>query len=98
MAIAIHTDLLAGREEHVHLAGRWALVEFLGQDDQLVRRVPSGRDDDENLLSLFMRGDRAAGRSQDLVRIGDARPAELLHQKGHFVALTYVSGGVAMVK
>ncbi len=33
-------DLLAGRQEHVHLAGRGALVDLLGQLDQLVGGVP----------------------------------------------------------
>ena len=33
-------DLLAGREEHVHLAGRRAVGDLLGQRDQFVGRVP----------------------------------------------------------
>ena len=78
-------DLLAGREEHVHLAGRGPLVDLLGQDDQLVGRVPPGRDDHQDLLAPLVGRDRPAGRGQDLLRIGDARPAELLHQEGHWL-------------
>ena len=83
MAIAIKrdADLLAGGQQHVHLAGRRPVGDLLGQRDQLVGRVPPRRDDHQHLLAPLVGLDRPPRRGQDLVRIGDARPAEFLHEQ-----------------
>ena len=73
-------DLLAGRQQHVHLAGGRILGDLLGQLDQLVGGMPAGRDDDQHLVAAVVSLDRAASRRQDLARIGQARPAEFLNQ------------------
>ncbi len=44
-------DLLAGGQEHVHLAGRRLLADLAGQRDQLVGGVAAGADDDDDLVA-----------------------------------------------
>ena len=51
MAIRADADLLAGGQEHVHLAGRGPLADLAGQVDQFVGGVAPGRDDHERPAS-----------------------------------------------
>ena len=76
-------DLLAGREQHVHLAGGRVFGDLLGQRDQFVGRVPAGRDDDQNLIAALMGLDRPPRRRQDLVGIRDAGPTKFLNEQRH---------------
>ena len=71
--------LFARGEEHVHLAGGRGLADLLGQLDQFVGLVAARADDDENLVPLRLRADGPARRRLDALRVGDARPAELLN-------------------
>ena len=56
-------DLLAGGEEHVHLAGRRAVADFIGKVDQMVGVVPHGADHHQHLVAgLLWRQHRATTR------------------------------------
>ena len=76
-----HAHLFAGGQEHVHLAGRRPVRDLPGQRDQLVGRVPPGRDHHQDLLTAMMSLDRPPRRRQNLVRVRNARPAEFLHKQ-----------------
>ena len=78
-----HAHLLAGGEEHVHLAGAGALGDLLGEIDKDVGLVPHGTDHDDDLVPRLVPGHRFARRRHDLLRVGHARPAELLDHQGH---------------
>ena len=76
-------DLFAGREQHVHLARRGALVDLLGKLDQFIGRVPARRDDHEHAIAGIASADRPASRRPNLDGIGHARPAEFLDHQAH---------------
>ena len=76
-------DLLAGGEQHVHLAGRGPVGDLAWPGRSARRSCARGRDDHEHLVALAGAPDRPAGRGEDLVGIGDAGAAELLDQERH---------------
>ncbi len=76
-------DLLAGGQQHVHLAGRRLLGDLAGQLDQVVGGVAAGADDDDDLVAGLLGADGLAGRRHDPLRRRHARPAELLHHEAH---------------
>ena len=78
-----HAHLLAGGEKHVHLAGAGALGDLLGEIDKDVGLVPHGTDHDDDLVAALVPGHRFARCRHDLLRVGDARSAELLDHQGH---------------
>ena len=57
IAIRAHADLLAGREQHVHLARVRALGDLVGQRDQLVGGLPARRDHHDHAVPLLPRCD-----------------------------------------
>ena len=57
------------------------LGDFLGEFDEFVGRVSARGDDDENLIALIARSDRASSRRENLIAVGDARAAEFLDQQ-----------------
>ncbi len=76
-------DLLAGGQEHVHLAGRRVLGDLAGQLDQLVGGVAAGADDDDDLMAFAFGADGPAGRRHDALRGRHAGAAEFLHDQTH---------------
>ena len=75
--------LLAGGEEHVHLARRGLLAHLPGEVHQDVRLMPHGRNDHHHLRPLLLGAERAAGGGADLLGIGNTRAAKLLNDKRH---------------
>ena len=59
-------DLLAGRQQHVHLAGRRMIADFAGQVDQLIGGVAAGADDDDDLVPACLA--RMARRAARMIR------------------------------
>ena len=74
-------DLLAGGQEHVHLAGRRLVGDLAGQLDQLVGGVAAGADDDDDLVAGLLGADGPAGGGHDPLRVGHAGAAEFLHDQ-----------------
>ena len=74
-------DLLAGGQQHVHLAGRRLLADLAGQLDQLVGGVAAGADDDDDLIAGLLGADGPPGRRHDPLGGRHAGAAELLHDK-----------------
>ena len=48
-------NLLASRQQHIHLAGWRVLGDFLGELDELVRRMPACRNHDQHLIAAVVR-------------------------------------------
>ena len=80
-----HADLLAGGEEHVHLAGARSVGDLLGEVDEDVGLVAHGADHDDHLVARPVPRDRLVGGRLDLGCIGDTGAAELLHDEGHLI-------------
>ena len=57
--------LLAGREEHVHLAGRRVVGDLLGQVDQDVGLLAHRADDHHDLVALLLGTNRPPGRRHE---------------------------------
>ena len=74
-------DLLAGGQQHVHLAGRRLLGDFLGQLDQFVGGVAAGADDDDDLIAGLLGADGPPRRRHDALRVRHAGAAEFLHDQ-----------------
>ena len=75
--------LLAGREEHVHLAGRRVVGDLLGQVDEHVGLVAHRADDHHDLVAVLLGTNRPPRRGANLLRIGDTRAAEFLNDESH---------------
>ena len=75
--------LLAGREQHVHLAGRRVVGDLLGEVDQVVGLVAHRADDHHDLVAVLLGANRPPGGRLNLFRIGDARAAEFLNDDSH---------------
>ena len=84
-----HAHLLAGGEEHVHLAGAGALGDLFGEIDEDVGLVPHGTHHHDDLVPRLVPGHCLAGRGHDLLRVGHARPAELLNHQGHRITAPF---------
>ena len=76
-------DLLAGRQQHVHLAGRRMLADLAGQFDELIGGVAASADDDDDLIAGLLRADRPPGRPHDPLRRRHTAAAEFLHDQTH---------------
>ena len=76
-------DLLAGGQQHVHLAGRRLLADLAGQRDQLVGGVAAGADDDDDLVAGLFGADGPPCRRHDPLGGRHTGAAEFLHDKGH---------------
>ena len=80
-------DLLAGRQQHVHLAGRRMLADLAGQGDELIGGVAAGADDDDDLAARLLRPNGPPGRPHDPLRRRHTAAAEFLHDQTHDVSL-----------
>src|SRR5688572_6494393 len=84
-------DLLAGGEELIHLAFRWALftsaerADVLGEFDQVVGRVAHRGNDDDDVIARELRSDRAAGGAVNAFGVGDTGAAEFLDDEAHYL-------------
>ncbi len=76
-----HAHLLAGREQHVHLAGGGRSVISRGQVDEDVGVVAHRADDHHHLVALLLRANRLARGGEDLLGVGDAGAAEFLNDQ-----------------
>jgi hypothetical protein len=74
-----HTHLLAGREQHVHLARRRVIGNLLCQIDERVSLMPHRTDDHHDLLAILLGTNRPPRSHTNLFRIGDTRAAEFLN-------------------
>ena len=86
-------DLLAGGQEHVHLACGRMLADFLGELDQFVGGVAAGADNDDDLVAGFLGADRFASGVHDALGVRHAAAAELLHDQRHLSSLRVRGGG-----
>ena len=75
-------DLLAGREEHVHLAGRRRAGDLGRLRDEVVGGAALRGHDDDHLVAGVLRADGLACRLHHAVRVLHTRPAELLNHDG----------------
>jgi len=78
-----HRHPLTRGEQHVELTGRRQRRDLVGEVDQLVRRVPHRRDDDDDLVAGLLGVDDALRDALDAGGIGDRRAAVLLHDNAH---------------
>ncbi len=78
-----HAHLLAGRKQHVHLAGIRPIGDLLGQIDQMIGLMPHGADDHHHLIALLLRANGLARSGQNLLAIRHAGAAEFLNNDGH---------------
>jgi len=76
-------NLLAGGQQHVHLARRRLVGDLVGQLDQLVGSVAAGADDHDHLVARLAGADRPPGSPLDPLRVRHAAAAELLHDQAH---------------
>ncbi len=85
MAMATRGDrfLFAGRQQHVHFAGRRGRADLVGQRDQLVGLVAASTHDHHDLIVATLGGDGPRGRGPNLCGVRDARSAEFLNDQGH---------------
>ena len=73
-----HAHLLAGRQQHVHLAGGRLVGDLLAKSTSRSVFLPHGADDHHDLMAFLLGADGFSRRRQDFFAIGDARAAELL--------------------
>ena len=78
-----HRDPLARREQHVELATLRVRRELLGHRQQLVGRIAHRGDDDHDLMSAARGLHHALGDVSELLDVGDAAAAVLLHDDRH---------------
>ncbi len=81
IAIAISATLTCSPVESsmsISRAGGWSVI-CAGQVDQQVGVVAHGADDHHHLVAFLLGANGLAGRGQDLLAVGDAGAAELLH-------------------
>ena len=71
--------LLAGREEHIHLAAGRVVGDLLREVDQHIGLMPHRADDHHDLVAILLRANRPPRRHTNLFRIGDTRAAEFLN-------------------
>ena len=71
--------LLAGREEHVHLAAGRVVGDLLGEVDEHVGLMPHRADDHHDLVAILLRTNGPPSRHTNLFRISDTRAAEFLN-------------------
>ncbi len=74
-------DLLAGREEHIHLAAGGVVCDLLGEIDEHVCLVPHRAHDHHDLVAILLRTNRSPCCCANLFRIGNACTAEFLNDK-----------------
>ena len=75
--------LLAGRKQHVHLAGGRLVGDLFGQVDQQVGVLAHRADDHHHLMALLLGTDGLSRRGEDLLAVGNAGAAKLLDDNGH---------------
>ena len=73
--------LLAGREEHVHLAGRRVVGDLLRQVHQHVGLMAHRADDHHDLVAILLARIARRAAATNLFRIGDTRAAEFLNNQ-----------------
>ena len=80
-----HADLLAGRQQTVHLARGRVLVDGRGQAEQLVGRLAHGRDDGDDLVAFLLAAHEPFRDIANPFRRRHARAAELAYDKCHIL-------------
>ena len=57
--------------------------DVVGEADEIVGRLAHRRDDDDDVVARPARPHDVIGHGTDAIRVGDRRPAELLHEERH---------------
>ena len=78
-----HRDALAGREEHVELAGLGEGGDVRGLLEEVVGGLAHGRDDGDDVLALLARADDPVGHGADPIGVADGGSPVFLHHDGH---------------
>ena len=80
-------NLLARREEHVHLTGVRVFAKFMGKLDEVISLFPHRAHDHNDLIACAAFANRFPRRRQNLLSIRYARSAKFLYDQRHVVAL-----------
>src|SRR5262249_10267927 len=79
-------NLLAGRQQHVHLTRRRVLTDLVSQLDQFIGGIAAGADDDYHLVAVLVSTDGTACRRPDPLRPRHTGSAELLYDQSQGIS------------
>src|SRR5882757_908523 len=75
--------LLAGREEHIHLAAGGVVGDLLGEVDKDISLMSHRAYDHDDLIAVLLRANRPPRSSANFFRISDTGAAEFLNDYSH---------------
>ncbi len=78
-----NTDLLAGRQQHVHFASRRFLVHLTSQFNQPVGVLAHRTDNHDDLMALLPSSNRFSSGRKNFFTVGDAGATKFLNDKSH---------------